>query len=153
MRRKPELVQRFCLCIAAVLVFTIIVFLTLSSLFKDEMGRRKATRPSQGSIETKKGYLSRLEKKKSRLYSKSFWKIQTKSNIIFKITDSKAFTINLPGKLDQSDEQDGQYVDFGGLKINFFEYEGAKREIFHDFELDENDYRSRLREPDDDVDA
>jgi hypothetical protein len=78
--------------------------------------------------------------------------IQRPFEILFK--GIRLATINMPRKFSREEiEEDYTYSDFGDLQIfDFFEEDGAKRNILHDWSADETDYRPPTQDRDDDVD-
>jgi hypothetical protein len=79
--------------------------------------------------------------------------LSTSFDIVFNVHATSSTELYEPEEFDSYDEDEASYSDYGDLKINFFEENGAVRTIIQDFSLSETDWRDNSLEPDDDVDA
>jgi hypothetical protein len=132
-RRDP---QKMYLCIGASFVTALLISLVISASLHQSIGRSDTSVKQNDVGSTMHAPLHEVK--------------QRSFEILFK--GVKPATMSRPRQLAWEEIEEGWYEDFGDLEIVFFEENGATRNIFHDWDGDETDYRPPTQEQDDDVD-
>jgi hypothetical protein len=136
-RRDP---QKMYICIGASFVTALLISLIISASLHQSIGRSDTRIVNQGNVgSTIPVHAPLLEVKRP-----SF-------EILFK--GVKPAEIKRPRKFSREEFEEGSHFDFGDLEISFFEENGDKRNILHNWNEDETDYRPPTQVKDDDVDT
>jgi hypothetical protein len=135
-----------CLVLSTLLALAAVCFVYLTSL--ETEGQRPP--PTQMLHNVPRRH-TRSEKARKRKKTPFF--IIPKFEITFRVFLS-GFEMKMPGKMGPSQESEINYPDFGNLHhLEFFEEEGARRQIYRDMQSFVNEFREPFLPQDDDTDG
>lgn len=167
LRRKPKLVKRMLIFAAAAFLVVFWVSLFIMGMIQHRSTPSALVSPPEGklgdkdlssssstseSIDRRLSQKETASKKNIAKFELEQRKFVPKFDVIFKGGFKGEDSLYTPDKLDPANKNEGLLADYGNLEFKFLEEEGARRNIFYDYDLYKTEFRDHDKHQDDDVD-